>query len=78
MPGLDLTPELKETPKDKPKRGFVPVWGLQGLPGFGPIDAYNILEHEMPGAVPCSPTSASCASDTRDISRLQLLYLENS
>jgi hypothetical protein len=29
-PGLDSTPELKETPKEKPKtHGFVPVWGLQ-------------------------------------------------
>lgn len=29
-PGLDSTPELKETPKEKAKtHGFVPVWGLQ-------------------------------------------------
>lgn len=62
VPGLDMTPDLKETPKDKPKRGFVPVWGSQAGLGLAQLmlTAYNILEHEMPGAVPCSNTSASC------------------
>jgi len=46
-PGLDMTPDLKETPKDKPKRGFIPVWGSQA--GLESLTPPKILQHHIQG-----------------------------
>lgn len=46
--GLDSTPELKETPKEKPKtHGFVPVWGLQA--GLEKLTPPKVVQHHIQG-----------------------------
>eukprot|EP00435_Cladocopium_sp_Y103_P069428 s503_g33.t1 len=46
--GLDSTPELKETPKEKPKtHGFVPVWGPQA--GLEKLTPPKVVQHHIQG-----------------------------